>query len=205
MSCFSITTVQQWLQLWSLRPKRTFTLTLLLSTPDIDGRCHPFWQMTLKSTECKFLKSVAFANAKDGYLVMEEWWKREILNGWRGRRKKKSLKWIACVYKPWIQRQPHAGQSGINSAVNITLITGVLVLRWHFLFRRGKIINELTPCSLYWIPALSHLKVRERKRASYRKKENNLKSSYQRFAKWKYAITFLVLRFVYTNSAFTVC
>lgn len=66
----------------------------------------------------------------------------------RENREKKSLKWIACIFKPWIQRPPHAEQSRINSAVNITLITGVLPLRWHFLLRCGTIINELMLCLL---------------------------------------------------------
>lgn len=63
-------------QLWSLLPKNDFVLPLLLSMPDNNGSCHPFWQVTLKSTKCKFLKWVAFPHAKDNYLFMEEWRKK---------------------------------------------------------------------------------------------------------------------------------
>ncbi len=77
-------------QLWSLLPKRTFALPLLLSMPDNNGRCNPFRQVTLKSIKCKFLKSVAFPHTKDNYLFMEEWRKKGNLK-WLERMEKKNL------------------------------------------------------------------------------------------------------------------
>lgn len=52
---------------------------------------------------------------------------------------------IAFFCKSWSERVSHVDQYGINSAVNFTLITEVLALRWHFLSVCGKITNELRP------------------------------------------------------------
>lgn len=51
----------------------------------------------------------------------------------------------ASICKIWSKRVSHVDQSGINSAVNITLITGVVALRWHFLSDCCEITNELRP------------------------------------------------------------
>lgn len=52
---------------------------------------------------------------------------------------------IASICTIWSKRVSHMDQSGINSAVNITLITRVVALRWHFLSDCCEITNELKP------------------------------------------------------------
>lgn len=62
---------------------------------------------------------------------------------------------IASICKIWSKRVSHVDQSGINSAVNIALITGVVAFRLRFLSDCCEITNELRPvCFLLRNPGL---------------------------------------------------